>query len=88
MEAFLKRGATYLVQKWGWAFWSKQKGTFGVSLPESQLIEHVEYLVDNIFIWVSDKVYKQVVGIPMGTDCAPLLAIFFFFVMNSSLWNN
>ena len=31
---------------------------------------------------VSDKVYKQVVGIPMGTDCAPLLANLFFFIMN------
>ena len=33
----------------------------------------------NIFIRASDKVCKQVVGIPMGTHCAPLLANLFGF---------
>ena len=44
-------------------------------LLQSQRIEYVEYLVDSI--QVSDKVYKQVVGIPKGTNCAPLLANLF-----------
>ena len=34
----------------------------------------IEYLVDNIFIQVVNNVFRQCVGIPMGTDCAPLLA--------------
>jgi len=37
----------------------------------SQLIEYVEYLIDNIFVRVSNKVYKKVLGIPMDTECAP-----------------
>ena len=60
-------------------YWSTQKGKFGISVTESQLVQYVEYLIDNIFIQVSDRVYKQVVGIPMGTDCAPLLANLFLF---------
>ena len=28
MEAFLKRGATYLVERRGWAYWSTQKGKY------------------------------------------------------------
>jgi len=53
----------------------------------------VEYLVDNIFIRVRDKVYKQVVGIPVGTDCAPLLVNLFLFhykykFMKETLQNN
>ena len=76
MEAFLKMGATYLVEKQGRTYWSKQKGKFGISVTESQLIEYVEYLIDNIFIRVSNKVHKKVLGIPMDTECAPLLLIF------------
>ena len=32
----------------------------------------IEYLVDNVFVHVGNKVFRQKVGIPMGTDCAPL----------------
>ena len=32
------------------------------------------YLLDNIFIRFGSKLYKQIVGIPMGTNCAPLVA--------------
>ena len=31
-------------------------------------------LIDNIFVTFGDRVYQQIIGIPMGTDCAPLLA--------------
>ena len=33
-----------------------------------------EFLIDNIYIRFCDNVFKQMVGIPMGTNCAPLLA--------------
>ena len=39
----------------------------------------IEYLVDNIFVQVGNKVFRQCVGIPMGTDCAPLLANLYLF---------
>ena len=29
------------------------------------------FLLDNIFIQFGTKLYRQVVGIPMGTNCAP-----------------
>ena len=40
------------------------------------------YLLDNIFIRFGTKLYRQTIGIPMGTNCAPLVAdlfVFFFF---------
>ena len=37
------------------------------------------YLLDNIFIRFGSKSYIQIVGIPMGTNCSPLLADFFLF---------
>ena len=54
MEAFLKMGATYLVEKQGRTYWSKQKGKFGISVTESQLIEYVDYLVDKIYNYTSE----------------------------------
>ena len=35
------------------------------------------FLLDNIFIQFGTKLYRQVVGIPMGTNCAPLVADLF-----------
>ena len=37
------------------------------------------YLLDNIFIRFGTKLYRQIIGIPMGTNCAPLVADLFLF---------
>ena len=37
------------------------------------------YLLDNIFIIFGTKLYRQTIGIPMGTNCAPLVADLFLF---------
>ena len=34
--------------------------------------------MDNIYIRFGTKLYRHIVGIPMGTNCAPLVADFFF----------
>ena len=36
-------------------------------------------MLDNIIIRFGTKLYRQVVGIPMGTNCAPLVADLFLF---------
>jgi len=35
--------------------------------------------VDNIYVTFGDKCFRQVIGIPMGTDCAPFLANLFLY---------
>ena len=35
------------------------------------------FLLDNIYIRFDTKLYRQIVGIPMGTNCAPLVADLF-----------
>ena len=35
--------------------------------------------MDNIYIRFGTKIYRQIVGIPMGTNCAPLVADSFLF---------
>ena len=37
------------------------------------------FLLDNIFTRFGTKLYRQVVGIPIGTNCAPLVADLFLF---------
>ena len=38
-----------------------------------------EFLIDNIFDMFGGRVFQQTVGIPMGTNCAPLLADLFLY---------
>ena len=41
------------------------------------LCEMIEFLVDNIYVWFSGQLFRQMVSIPMGANCAPLLADLF-----------
>jgi hypothetical protein len=43
------------------------------------LQELLVFLIDNIFVMFGGRVFQQTVGIPMGTNCAPLLAEFFLY---------
>ena len=46
---------------------------------EDDIIKMLEFLVDNIFVVFAGKVLQQTVGIPMGTNLAPLLAGIFLY---------
>ena len=46
---------------------------------EEDIIKMLEFLVDNIFVVFSGKVFQQIISIPMGTNCAPLLADIFLY---------
>ena len=39
----------------------------------------IDWLIDNTFVTIGSSVFKQVLGIPMGTDCAPYLANLFLY---------
>ena len=43
------------------------------------MFDALQDLLDNIFIRFDSKLYRQIVGIPMGTNCAPLVADAFLF---------
>ena len=38
------------------------------------MFEAITFLLDNIYIRFGSELYRQIVGIPMGTNCAPLVA--------------
>ena len=39
----------------------------------------LSYLLDNIYIRFGTELYRQIVGIPMGTNCVPLVADLFLY---------
>jgi hypothetical protein len=41
---------------------------------EEQVISMLEFVIDNIFVSFGRTIFQQLIGIPMGTNCAPLLA--------------
>ena len=49
-------------------FWSGQK-----------VCEALAFLLDNIYIRFYSQLYRQIVGIPMSTNCAPLVADLFLY---------
>ena len=48
-----------------------------------QICRMVEFLTDNIFVKFGGCLFHQVIGIPMGTNCAPLLADIFLYSYES-----
>ena len=44
-----------------------------------KVCEIFTFLLDNIYFRVDSKLYRQIVGIPMGTNCVPLVADLFLF---------
>ena len=45
----------------------------------NDICKMTDFLVDNIYFRFGRQLFRQMVGIPMGTNCAPLLADLFFY---------
>ena len=39
---------------------------------DADVIKMLEYLIDNIFVEFGGRIFQQTIGIPMGTNCAPV----------------
>ena len=51
----------------------------GNKYTASYICNMIEFLVDNIHVRFGGHLFRQTVGIPMGTNCAPLLADLFLY---------
>ena len=47
---------------------------------DADVIKMLEYLIDNIFVEFSGRIFQQTIGIPMGTNYALLLADLFLYL--------
>ena len=69
----------YLVLGHKESYFVKEHSDSKHKYSEDDIIKMLEFLVDNIFVVFAGKVFQQIVGIPMGTNCAPLLADIFLY---------
>jgi hypothetical protein len=62
------------------AFFSDDDDKNGyVKFSCKQFSELFKFLIGNIYVKLGDEIFRQVIGIPMGTNCAPLLANLYLF---------
>ena len=63
---------------------NKSKST----LTDNELVTHTNKIIDNAYIIYNNHLYKQVIGIPMGTNCAPHLANIFLHIYEKQYIGN
>ena len=59
--------------------WIRRLACFGVPWSCQNVCDALSFLLDNIYIRFGTKLFRQIVGIPMGTNGAPLVADLFLF---------
>ena len=84
-KAFSHRnyGSKFVVLGYNSTYFSNKIQKGKTCYSEEQVISMLEFLIDNIFISFEGTLFQQVVGIPMGTNCAPLLADLFLYSYES-----
>ena len=60
------------ITKTGATFDKGKKG--GLTLTKEDCAKMISYIIDNAYFSVGERCYRQVIGIPMGTDPAPYIA--------------
>ena len=77
-----KKGKKFIcVSEWGnTAYFTKSKSKNNFCWSSEELVEIIKVIIDNSYICFHEEVYRQVIGIPMGTSCAPYLANIFLHV--------
>ena len=61
------------------ARWTDSPKKTTLALDCKKVIRLLNWLIDNIYVTSGDKVFRQKIGIPMGTDCDPFLANLFLY---------
>ena len=62
-----------------YANWTNSPDEKTLALDCNQVIRLLNWLIDNIYVTFGDKIFRQKIGIPMGTDCAPFAANLFLY---------
>ena len=76
-RTFQREGSPYLACNDRNAFFTMENPKKYHAWSSKNVCDALTVLLDNIFIRFGTKLYRQVIGIPMGTNCAPLVADLF-----------
>ncbi|WP_187355599.1 hypothetical protein ['Paenibacillus yunnanensis' Narsing Rao et al. 2020] len=82
-KIFNKLGHSFLACSESRAFFTNASVKKYTMFTCGEFIESLCFLIDNIFVRFGNSVYQQIIGIPMGTNCAPLIADLFLYCYES-----
>ena len=86
---YKKEGKLYLACNDKKAFFTSADNYRGYHLLSCRnVFDALSFLLDNICIRFGTKLNRQIVGIPMGTNCAPLELICFYFCYERDFMKN
>ena len=75
-NAYSTRDISHIISGNDYAYWTSRPIANTHNLTANQLAEMFNFL---IYIQIGSAIYSQTIVIPMGTDCAPLVADLFLF---------
>ena len=61
------------------AGWVSKNNRSGIRFSKLLLKEGLEYLLNNCFFTCGNKIFRQVIGLPMGADPSPFMANLFLY---------
>jgi len=70
------------------AYFVKDHTNSKTKYTEDDIVNMINFLIDNTFVEIGVRIFQQTVGIPMGIICAPLLANLFLHSYESELSMN
>ena len=77
-RVFNTRGKSFIATNNFHTFWANdRKSTKYTYFSCRELCLAIDFLIDNIYVCFGNSVFRQIIGIPMGTNSAPLLADLF-----------
>ena len=79
-KVFMAKQKPYINISKNRAYFAQKFSSKVISFSSNDLIQHVNFIIDNSYIIFDGKCYRQKIGIPMGTSCAPHVANIFLHV--------
>jgi len=65
------------------AKWTNEPSKFNIKFDNNTLKTAIKYLLDNSYFKLGENIFRQIIGIPMGSDPAPFVAnLFLYFYEN------
>ena len=83
-QKFNREGSLYLACNDTNAFFTSEQPKRYKLWSCQKTCDALHHLLDNIFIRFGSKLYRQIVGIPMGTNCASLVADLFMLSLSDN----
>ena len=74
-----KKRYEYIVVGYNSAYFVKNTCNAKNKYTENDNIRMLDFLIDNIFVECGGVIFQQIIGIPLVTNCAPLLADLFLY---------